>query len=123
MNLKETISMLRDTADCLESFKSGVICPDFSGTDLKAAAARLRLAFPGITFSIAAPRIMFYGHHDEPSMDPWSVYVHNGNTDRPVGSFEGKTLAEAVNAALASEAPPTADPVGDIQKALTPAPF
>ena len=123
--LKEAAEQARDFANYLDGLQKAITLPDFGEMSIKEGFKRLHLAFGReMTCSIQSPRVIYYGHTQEYGfMDKWSVYIHNGKGDNGIQAFESNPLAPAVNDALASVSPPPADPVGDIQKALTPAPF
>ena len=122
-SMKEVVQALRNNADHLESIARGLVAPDFSGTDIRAAQITMESAFPETAFNFQPPHICFSysGRRKVTVDDKWVVGVHH--RDKAYTTYSGNTLADAVNAALATLQPPDPDPVATMQAALTPDSF
>lgn len=120
MNMTDLEKCVRLFADRLADAQQKIITPDFGELSVPAAIARLRQAFPGMAFNIQPGDLTIdYGGRCQIEGAAWTVGVH-GATYK---TFSGPTLAAAVNAALASLSPPSANPADDLEQALVPTPF
>ena len=105
MDITETCERLRGMAEELEGLKKKLSLP-VQHVDIPGAFAKLRAVLGKSAYiSIDPPEFNSHGHSDKIVLGEWRVY--DGSK-----SHEGATLAEAVNKALAANAPkPQADPV------------
>lgn len=123
MTIKEIIDTYESIIERMEIIAAANLEPLIGPIHADEANRRLLLAFPDMSFYVTPPRWLYDHSTKTFSSAAWEVSVHNGMGAFGIESWKGKTLADAVNAALASLQPPPASPVADIQAALTPIGF
>lgn len=110
MNLKETVQMLRDTADCLQENLSSQFLPVEEAT-LQSAATRLRTILGDETYFSIQFILNFHTHRNGKPDVEWRIY--DGEQ-----SYKGTTLTAALNSCLIALAPVNVEQIEVAQELL-----